>query len=46
MVEGTWPVRHNTGAFTLQAVDSAAVVFSTPGPGTTEYTAGRPVAQA
>ena len=32
---GTCPVRHSTGAFTPQAVASAAVVLSTPGPGTT-----------
>ncbi len=32
---GTWPVRHSTGALTPQAVARAAVVLSTPGPGTT-----------
>ena len=40
---GIWPVRQSTGALVAYAVLNAAVVFSTPGPGTTVYTPGLPV---
>jgi hypothetical protein len=43
---GTWPVMHSTGALQPMAVQSAAAVFRTPGPGTTEKTPGRPVERA
>ena len=43
---GTWPVRHSTGSFDPNAVSSAAPALSTPGPGTTLNTPGRPVERA
>ena len=45
-LDGTWPVRPRTGALRPQPVTRAAVVFITPGPGTTAKAEGWPVAQA
>ena len=44
--DGTCPVTHSTGALQASAVETAASVFSTPGPGTTENTPGFPVERA
>lgn len=44
--DGTSPVMHSTGSLQPQAVHSAAAELSTPGPGTTQYTPGRPVERA
>ena len=42
-VEGIWPVIANTRALHAYAVESAAVVLSIPGPGTTAYAQTFPV---
>ena len=44
--DGTCPVMHSTGAQQPSAVASAAPALSTPGPGTTANTPGRPVERA
>ena len=41
--EGTCPVMQSTWEQVPMAVQRAALAFSTPGPGTTEQAAGRPV---
>ncbi len=43
---GTCPVRHSTGSLQPNAVSSAALALSTPGPGTTLNTPGRPLERA
>jgi hypothetical protein len=43
---GTCPVRHSTGSLQPKAVSNAALALSTPGPGTTLNTPGRPLARA
>src|SRR5262249_35606019 len=43
---GTWPVTHHTGSLQPNAVRSAALALSTPGPGTTLNTPGLPLDRA